>query len=81
LQPDFLQRFLHFVEFEGFDHRLDLLHQVSFPRACQRCGAGVAAPTVSRVRAKPRRAKKAPVNQLFNGRGARHSSRRQRTLD
>src|SRR5215469_1042812 len=39
LQPDFLQRFLHFVEFEGFDHRLDLLHRVSFPRR-----AGGAAP-------------------------------------
>src|SRR6266446_6334164 len=32
LQSDLLQRFLHFVEFEGFDHRLDLLHQISFPR-------------------------------------------------
>src|SRR6266436_10330723 len=32
LQSNLLQRFLHFVEFEGFDHRLDLLHRISSPR-------------------------------------------------
>src|SRR5256884_2320213 len=31
LQSDLLQRLLHFVELEGLDHRLDLLHRVSFP--------------------------------------------------
>src|SRR5262249_61010848 len=40
LQSDFLQRFLHFVEFEGFDHRLDLLHRVSFPRPASGAAPG-----------------------------------------
>jgi hypothetical protein len=31
LQSNLLQGLLHFVEFEGLDHRLDLLHRVSFP--------------------------------------------------
>src|SRR3954447_1162382 len=31
LQPDLLQGLLHFVEFEGLDNRLDLLHRASFP--------------------------------------------------
>src|SRR5262245_6237111 len=31
LQSDLLQRLLHLVEFEGLNHRLDLLHRVSFP--------------------------------------------------
>src|SRR5499433_3901762 len=81
LQSDLLQRLLHFVEFEGFDHRFDLLHRVSFPAAHQRRSAGLAALTVSRVRAKPRRAKKATANQLFNGHERTCSGRRQRTLD
>jgi hypothetical protein len=34
-----LQCLLHLVEFEGFDHRLNLLHRVSFPRPA---GAAVA---------------------------------------
>src|SRR5215510_7868682 len=80
LQSDLLQRFLHFVEFEGFDHRLDLLHPISFPRPAS--GAAPAwPPQVSRVRAKPRRAKKATANQSFNGHGATRSGRHQRTLD
>src|SRR5262245_41526336 len=31
LQPDLLQGFLDLVEFERLDHRLDLLHCISFP--------------------------------------------------
>src|SRR6266404_7641204 len=42
LQSDLLQRLLHLVEFEGFDHRLDLLHGVSFPWLAE--GSAPAAP-------------------------------------
>src|SRR5215831_13372176 len=57
LQPNLLQRLLHLVEFEGFDHRLDLLHRFSFPgRPAQpwrtRCRR-LSRAGVSRVRAKP----------------------------
>src|SRR5947207_529109 len=31
LESDLLQCLLHLVEFEGLDHRFDLLHRVSFP--------------------------------------------------
>src|SRR5246127_4798771 len=53
LQSDLLQRLLHLVEFEGFNHRLDLLHRVSFP--CLADGAQPAAPRqrLGRVHAKP----------------------------
>src|SRR5437588_3187971 len=35
LQPDFLERFLHFVELEGLYDGLELLHCVSFPPGLQ----------------------------------------------
>src|SRR3982075_3445409 len=41
LQSDLLQCLLHFVEFEGLDHRLDLLHRISFPRPVRGHAAGL----------------------------------------
>src|SRR5262249_52658586 len=78
LQSNLLQSLLHFVEFERLDDGLDLLHWRFLPLACRGHAAGLAAPTVSRVRAKPWRLQKATTGQIFNRRpGARGGARQQ----
>src|SRR5262245_683640 len=66
LQSDRLQRLLHLVEFEGLNHRLDLLHRVSFPWLAD--GDRPAAPRqrLGRVHAKPAEGEKnlPPISRL-----------------
>src|SRR4051812_4325944 len=59
LQSDFLERFLYLVELEGFDDRFELLHSsLCLPNSGANIQKAGAVPPVSRVRAKPTRARK-----------------------
>src|SRR5262249_12414040 len=65
LQPDLLQRFLHLVELEGLDHRLDFLHRISFPRPAGERATGVAALALAGSVPSPAGQRKcSPINQL-----------------